>query len=349
VAKRSVGKADVPGAKAAYRRLGDDGRAAAEVLRPWGEPAPDGTHRPLQTVVVRAGDVVGGLDLPAAREHHRAAKAELSSVALEPGDPLPTVLPEETTVTDRYDARPPSWWSTSRTTSPTPPAASTSPAASRWCPSLNAEAAAAADAGAVVVCTQDWHPERTPHFAKDGGTWPVHCVGGTWGSELHPDLRAPGERVRKGTGGEDGYSGFTVRDPVSGAQTPTALEPLLRDRGVERVVVVGIATDYCVLETALDAARLGFATTVLTDASARWTGAGDGERALANGAGGVVWPDGRRSGSHGEHPHRRRPWRTGNPQEQPVRTPTSRRGGHRRRRPPRQHCPRAPGHHRSTR
>jgi nicotinamidase/pyrazinamidase len=144
-----------------------------------------------------------------------------------------------------------------------------------------AEAAAATAAGAVVVCTQDWHPADTPHFSKDGGTWPVHCVGGTWGAELHPGLDAPGLRVRKGTGGEDGYSGFTVRDPVTGVEAPTALAGLLRERGVERVVVVGIATDYCVKETALDAARLGFATTVLADAvRAVDLSPGDGDRAL---------------------------------------------------------------------
>ena len=154
-------------------------------------------------------------------------------------------------------------------------------------PVVNAELAAAREAGAVVVCTQDWHPQDTPHFAVNApegasGTWPVHCVGGTWGSELHPALEADAvERVRKGTGGEDGYSGFTVRDPVTGAETPTPLEALLRDRGVERLVVCGIATDYCVLETVLDGVRLGFPTTVLQDAvRAVDLEPGDGDRAL---------------------------------------------------------------------
>src|SRR6059036_2226403 len=64
-------------------------------------------------------------------------------------------------------------------------------------------------AGALVVYTQDWHPPSTPHFQKDGGIWPVHCVQGTWGADLHPDLRVKGDVIRKGTGGEDGYSGFT--------------------------------------------------------------------------------------------------------------------------------------------
>ena len=148
-------------------------------------------------------------------------------------------------------------------------------------PVANREAAAAAEAGAVVVCTQDWHPRQTPHFVTEGGVWPVHCVADTWGAELHPDLRAPGERVRKGTGGEDGYSGFTVRDPQTGAEAPTALERLLREREVEKVVVVGIATDVCVKETALDAVRLGFATTVLAEGvRAVDLGPVDGDRAL---------------------------------------------------------------------
>jgi nicotinamidase/pyrazinamidase len=115
------------------------------------------------------------------------------------------------------------------------------------------------------VYTQDWHPADTPHFAKDGGTWPVHCVAGTWGAELHPRLAVAGQTVRKGTGGEDGYSGFSMVHPTSGEVSPTGLDDLLRAHDVGRVVVVGLATDYCVKETALDAMRLGFATTVITD------------------------------------------------------------------------------------
>ncbi len=149
-------------------------------------------------------------------------------------------------------------------------------------PRINEESAAARAAGALVVYTQDWHPESTPHFAKDGGVWPVHCVAGTWGAELHPALHADGPRVRKGSNGEDGYSGFTMRDPVSGTTVPTELESLLRDRGVRRVVVCGLATDYCVKATALDAASLGLETTVLLDAIAAVDlEPGDGERAIA--------------------------------------------------------------------
>jgi nicotinamidase/pyrazinamidase len=161
-------------------------------------------------------------------------------------------------------------------------------------PTVNREIAMAGANESLVVATQDWHPPSTPHFAKDGGIWPVHCVADTWGAELHPDLALPGDapRVRKGANGEDGYSGFTMRDAVSGETHPTELEGLLRTADVERVVVVGLATDYCVKATALDAVRLGFATHVLTDAVAPVdVQPGDGERALAElEAGGVgMW------------------------------------------------------------
>jgi nicotinamidase/pyrazinamidase len=161
-------------------------------------------------------------------------------------------------------------------------------------PTINAEIESATSAGAQVVATQDWHPESTPHFAKDGGIWPVHCVADTWGAALHPDLRLPGDapRVHKGVNGEDGYSGFTMRDPTTGEQMPTELDGLLRDRKIEDVVVVGLATDYCVSATALDAARLGYRTSVLTDAIAAVDlQPGDGERALESmrGAGVDMW------------------------------------------------------------
>ena len=149
---------------------------------------------------------------------------------------------------------------------------------------INRELNAAVAAGAVVVYTQDWHPPTTPHFVTSGGPWPVHCVGGTWGAELHPALRVVdgAETVRKGSGGEDGYSAFSVRDPVSGNAQATDLEKTLRGRGVTRVVVGGLATDYCVKETVLDALRLGFATDVLLDAiRAVDLEPGDGATALA--------------------------------------------------------------------
>lgn len=122
---------------------------------------------------------------------------------------------------------------------------------------INAEIGAARAAGATVVYTQDWHPASTPHFAKDGGVWPVHCVHDTWGAQMHPDLEVHGPVVRKGTGGEDGYSGFTVRDPRTGETRPTAMQSLLPPE-IRRIVIVGLAGDYCVKETALDGVRLGY-------------------------------------------------------------------------------------------
>ena len=149
-------------------------------------------------------------------------------------------------------------------------------------PVLNLNVEAALAAGSTVAYTQDWHPEVTPHFAKDGGVWPVHCVGGTWGAELHPALEVAGPSVRKGSNGEDGYSGFTMRDPISGETIATELEGFLCERGVERVVIAGLATDYCVKATALDAVRLGFETIVLDAAiAAVELEPGDGERAIA--------------------------------------------------------------------
>jgi len=150
-------------------------------------------------------------------------------------------------------------------------------------PYVNGQIAAALAGGAFVAYTQDWHPPSTPHFAKDGGPWPVHCVAGTWGAAFHPALTAnAGPSVRKGANGEDGYSGFTMRDPLKGATVPTELDGLLRGRGIRRVVVCGLATDYCVRATALDAAALGYQTSVLVDGvRAVNLQPGDGAGALA--------------------------------------------------------------------
>ena len=149
-------------------------------------------------------------------------------------------------------------------------------------PELNRQVAAARGAGALVAYTQDWHPASTPHFARDGGIWPVHYVLDTWGAELHPSLVVDGPTIRKGSHGEDGYSGFTMRDPLTGLETRTELDGLLRAAGVERVVIGGLATDYCVKATALDAIGLGYATTVLLDGiRAVDLAPGDGDRALA--------------------------------------------------------------------
>jgi nicotinamidase/pyrazinamidase len=148
-------------------------------------------------------------------------------------------------------------------------------------PVINTAIAAARSAGARVVYTADWHPPSTSHFAKDGGLWPVHCVGDTWGAEFHPNLIVDGPVVRKGTAGEDGYSGFSMRDPQGDEVTPTGLAGQLERWGVTKVIVCGLATDYCVKATALDGVAGGFEVTLLLDAVRSVDlEPGDGERAI---------------------------------------------------------------------
>ena len=148
---------------------------------------------------------------------------------------------------------------------------------------VNANVADARAAGALVVYTQDWHPPHTPHFDTDGGVWPVHCVKETWGADFHPSLEVLGDApvVRKGTGGEDGYSAFAVRDPESGEVAPTDLDATLHQHGVTRVVVCGLAQDVCVQATALDAVDKGYETVVLADGTRPVDlEPGDGDRAI---------------------------------------------------------------------
>jgi len=139
---------------------------------------------------------------------------------------------------------------------------------------------------ALVVATRDWHPPDHGSFATHDppGPWPVHCVQGTPGAELHEALDRDGidRIVDKGQDpGTEGYSGFDA----------TGLERMLREQGVDAVTVVGLATDYCVRHTALDALREGFAVTV-DSAAARPVDVhpGDGDRALQEirAAGGTV-------------------------------------------------------------
>lgn len=149
---------------------------------------------------------------------------------------------------------------------------------------VNAEIAAAADAGATIVYTQDWHPDSTSHFAKDGGIWPVHCVGGTRGAEFHSGLEVRDDAmfVKKGTEGEDGYSAFHIRDPETGEVSSTGLADRLREAGIESVVLVGLALDYCVKASAVDAAAEGFDVRLLADGTrAVNLSPGDGTRAAA--------------------------------------------------------------------
>ncbi|KPM55544.1 isochorismatase [Frankia sp. CcI49] len=147
---------------------------------------------------------------------------------------------------------------------------------------VNQEIAAAADAGSPVFYSQDWHPPATPHFVTDGGIWPPHCIRDTPGADFHPGVVIAGEVIRKGVDGADGYSAFSVRDPRSGERSATVLGQRLAAGAVTSVVVVGLAGDYCVLETALDAREQGLEVTVplaLTRFVERVSG--DRERAVA--------------------------------------------------------------------
>lgn len=147
---------------------------------------------------------------------------------------------------------------------------------------IAAEIAAAREAGATVVYTQDWHPEHTPHFQADGGLWPAHCVAGSDGAALVPGLPVEGPLLRKGTGTEDGYSGFSEVDLATGVTKGTDLSTILDEAGVMDVTVVGLAGDWCVKATAIDGAGLGYTVTVPL-ALTRFVelAPGDTERAVA--------------------------------------------------------------------
>jgi nicotinamidase/pyrazinamidase len=127
--------------------------------------------------------------------------------------------------------------------------------------------------GEPVFKSRDWHPEKTRHFAAYGGTWPVHCVQNTRGAEFHPELMDDIHIrvVSKGLGDEDSYSAFDGTD--------LALQ--LRRLGIEEVWVGGLATDYCVKNTVLDAVKEGFQVKALKNAMRPVeVNPGDGQRAI---------------------------------------------------------------------
>jgi nicotinamidase/pyrazinamidase len=126
----------------------------------------------------------------------------------------------------------------------------------------------------LVIATRDWHPVDHGSFVEQGGTWPVHCVQGTEGAELNAALDRSRLDIVLDKGqdpGTEGYSGFDG----------TQLEQLLRERGIDKLTVVGLATDYCVKHTALDALSAGFEVSVDREAvRGVEVEPGDSERAL---------------------------------------------------------------------
>ncbi|MBI5561535.1 MAG: nicotinamidase [Deltaproteobacteria bacterium] len=156
-------------------------------------------------------------------------------------------------------------------------------------------------AGCLIAATRDWHPAKTVHFG--GGKWPPHCVQGTRGAEFHPGLRLPSNArvITKGTRpDEDSYSGFDGSD-ASGAR----LGDMLKKEGVGHVFIAGLATDYCVRATALDARKAGFKVTALIDAiKGVDVKPGDSKTAIIEmieaGADTATFPDVKKAAGHGE-------------------------------------------------
>lgn len=130
------------------------------------------------------------------------------------------------------------------------------------------------EAGALIVATRDWHPPNHSSFKNHGGIWPPHCIQETPGAEFHPDLKLPKETkiISKATSADkEAYSGFDGTD----------LEKELKNAGIQRLFIGGLATDYCVKSTVLDALRLGFETVLLFDAiKGVDVNPGDSERAI---------------------------------------------------------------------
>jgi nicotinamidase/pyrazinamidase len=131
----------------------------------------------------------------------------------------------------------------------------------------------------LVISTQDWHPANHISFEKQGGPWPPHCVQDTRGAELHPELRTGtiAHSFRKASSpGKDDYSEFEGEDAQG-----RSLDELLKSLGVDKLYVVGLATDYCVLETVLDGIKYGYEVYAVTDAMrAVNVNPDDGEKAL---------------------------------------------------------------------
>ena len=130
-------------------------------------------------------------------------------------------------------------------------------------PVLSDWAEAAARSRVPIFVSRDWHPVRTTHFKEFGGIWPPHCVMGTHGAEFHPDFRLPASStvISKGMGEtEDAYSAFQARDEAG-----VPLADLLARDAVRHIYIGGLATDYCVRSSVLDALSNGLRVTLIAD------------------------------------------------------------------------------------
>ncbi len=164
------------------------------------------------------------------------------------------------------------------------------PAGDEVLPVINQWVDTFVSAARPIFYTRDWHPADHVSFVARGGPWPPHCVQDSPGSAFHPALRVAGPEFRKGVDRDrDAYSGFEGHAAVGGASLAEALVAA----GVRTLLVVGLATDYCVRATALDGIREGFAVVVDPRAvRAVDVDPGDGDRALSDlrAAGAQIWP-----------------------------------------------------------
>lgn len=118
--------------------------------------------------------------------------------------------------------------------------------------------------GSPIFASRDWHPGDSAHFAANGGSWPPHCVKDTPGAQFHPQLQLPQEAIVISKGMSRWDDGYSALQGVTENGTPFAM--LLRRMGIDRIFVGGLATDYCVKQSVLEALREDFTVTVLADA-----------------------------------------------------------------------------------
>ena len=140
------------------------------------------------------------------------------------------------------------------------------PAGDRVVPALNRHAATAAAQGWPVYASRDWHPPVTSHFKEYGGEWPPHCVQNTAGATFHDDLRLPASAIVVTKGESPDRPGYSALEGKT-SDGRTLLDDL-RTRGIDHLYVGGLATDYCVKQSVLDARKAGFGVTVLEDSIA---------------------------------------------------------------------------------
>jgi nicotinamidase/pyrazinamidase len=138
------------------------------------------------------------------------------------------------------------------------------PGGDKIIPVLNEYISVFKDHHSPIIATRDWHPQITKHFKQYGGLWPPHCIQNTWGARFHPDLHLPSDTIIISAGiGEDqeGYSGFEGVD-----HTGKPFLNVLKEKQISHLYIGGIATEYCVKSTVLQAIKFGFKVNLLTDA-----------------------------------------------------------------------------------